>query len=475
MDPKTFREYDIRGIVGSQILETDVIRLGRAFGTYMARRGKHRVSVGRDVRPSSEPFRAALLQGLLETGLEVTDLGVCPTPVFYFSLRHLLLDGGVMITASHNPPEYNGFKICSGPDTIFGAEIQELRRLMEQADLVSGRGRLDSADVITPYQDYILKTIRLKRPLRIGLDAGNAVGGPVALPLLRALGCKVHDLFCEPDGTFPNHEPDPTVLENLRDLTALVTRESLDVGIAYDGDCDRIGVVDEQGRVVFGDRLLIIFARDILSRHPGATFVSEVKCSQTLYDDIRKRGGTAIMWKAGHSLIKSKLREVNAVLAGEMSGHMFFAEGYFGYDDAIYASCRLLEILARTNKTIAQLLEGVPETVVTPEIRVECADEIKFALVEKVKDHLRGLHQVIDVDGVRVLFDHGWGLVRASNTQPALVLRFEAETEQALEEYREKIEGMVAALRGRLEGQHPSIRGDSALGRNPRVSRKSGT
>jgi phosphomannomutase/phosphoglucomutase len=452
MDPKTFREYDIRGIVGSQILETDVIRLGRAFGTYMARRGKHRVSVGRDVRPSSESFRAALLKGLLETGLEVTDLGVCPTPVFYFSLRHLPLDGGVMITASHNPPEYNGFKICSGPDTIFGAEIQELRRLMEQNDFVSGRGRLDSADVITPYQDYILKTIRLERPLRIGLDAGNAVGGPVALPLLRALGCEVHDLFCEPDGTFPNHEPDPTVLENLQDLTALVRRESLDVGIAYDGDCDRIGIVDEQGRVVFGDRLLIIFARDILSRHPGATFISEVKCSQTLYDDIRKRGGTAIMWKTGHSLIKSKLREVNAVLAGEMSGHMFFAEGYFGYDDAIYASCRLLEILARTKQTIAQLLEGVPETVVTPEIRVECADEIKFALVEKVKDSLRGLYQVIDVDGVRVLFDHGWGLVRASNTQPALVLRFEAETEQALEEYREKIEGMVAALRAGLKG-----------------------
>ena len=451
MDPKTFREYDIRGIVGSQILEADVARLGRAFGTYMARRGKRRVSVGRDVRPSSEPFRAALLRGLLDTGVEVTDLGVCPTPVFYFSLRHLPLEGGVMITASHNPPEYNGFKICSGPDTIFGAEIQGLRRIMEQGDFVAGRGHLEFADVITPYRDYILKTIRLERPLRIGLDAGNAVGGPVALPLLQALGCEVHDLYCEPDGTFPNHEPDPTVLENLRDLMALVRRESLDVGIAYDGDCDRIGVVDEQGRVVFGDRLLIIFARDILSRQPGATFVSEVKCSQTLYDDIRERGGRAIMWKAGHSLIKSKLREVNAVLAGEMSGHMFFAEGYFGYDDAIYASCRLLEILARTGKTIAQLLEGVPETVTTPEIRVECADEIKFALVDRVKEHLRGRYRVIDVDGVRVLFDRGWGLVRASNTQPALVLRFEAETEQALGEYRETVEGVVARLRSHME------------------------
>jgi phosphomannomutase/phosphoglucomutase len=451
MDPKAFREYDIRGIVGSQIFEADATRLGLAFGTYIGRWGKRRVSLGRDIRPSSEGFRNALLEGLLQTGLEVTDLGICPTPVFYFSLRHLSLEGGVMITASHNPPEYNGFKICNGPDTIFGSEIQDLRRLLEQGDFASGRGRLEFADVITPYRNYILDTVRLERRLRIGLDAGNAVGGPVALPLLRSLGCEVHDLYCEPDGTFPNHEPDPTVLENLRDLTALVRREGLDVGIAYDGDCDRIGVVDEEGRVIFGDRLLIIFAREILARRPGTTFVSEVKCSKTLYDDIRRRGGTAIMWKAGHSLIKSKMREVNAVLAGEMSGHMFFADRYFGYDDAIYASCRLLEILAATGKTIAELLDGVPETVVTPEIRVECPDEIKFSLVDKVKEHLRQSHQIIDVDGVRVLFDRGWGLVRASNTQPALVLRFEAETEEALDRYRETVEAAVRQLRSPLE------------------------
>jgi phosphomannomutase / phosphoglucomutase len=451
MDPKTFREYDIRGIVGSQIVAADVTRLGRAFGTYMVRQGKRRVSLGRDVRPSSEAFRDALLEGLLDTGLEVNDLGICPTPVFYFSLRHLPLEGGVMITASHNPPEYNGFKICNGPDTIFGSEIQDLRRLVEQGEFASGRGHLEFADVLSPYREYILDTVRLERRLRIGLDAGNAVGGPVALPLLRSLGCEVHDLYCEPDETFPNHEPDPTVLENLRDLTALVRREGLDVGIAYDGDCDRIGVVDEQGRVIFGDRLLIIFAREILTRRPGTTFVSEVKCSKTLYDDIRKRGGTAIMWKAGHSLIKSKMREVNAVLAGEMSGHMFFADRYFGYDDAIYASCRLLEILAATGKTIAELLEGVPETVVTPEIRVDCPDEIKFPLVDKVKEHLRQSHQIIDVDGVRVLFDRGWGLVRASNTQPALVLRFEAETEEALDRYRETVEAAVRQLRSPME------------------------
>jgi len=452
MDPKTFREYDIRGIVGSQITEADVTRFGRAYGTYMRRQGKRRVSVGRDVRLSSEAFRAALLDGLLATGLEVVDLGVCPTPVFYFSIRHLELDGGVMITASHNPPEYNGFKICNGPDTIFGAEIQKLRRIMEAGEFVQGSGSVEPYDIVTPYRQHIVSTIKLARPLRVGLDPANATGGPVAVPLLRELGCEVHELYCEPDGTFPNHEPDPTILENLQDLIELVLRERLDVGIAYDGDCDRIGVVDNRGKIIYGDRLLIIYAREVLSRKPGAVFISEVKCSKTLYEDIERHGGKAIMWKTGHSLIKQKMKEVGAALAGEMSGHMFFADRYFGFDDAIYASCRLLEILANTGKTIAELLEGVPETVVTPEIRVDCPDEIKFDLVAKATDYFRQHYQIIDVDGVRVLFEHGWGLVRASNTQPALVLRFEAETEEQLQEYRTIVEEAVAKLRRELQG-----------------------
>ncbi len=447
MDAKTFREYDIRGVVGAQITEADVAALGRAFGTYLVRQGKKRITMGRDVRSSSEPFREALLEGMLDTGLHVTDLGVCPTPVFYFSVRYLDAEGGIMITASHNPPEYNGFKICNGPDTIFGLELQRLRQIMDEGDFVRGQGSLASFDVVTPYRKHILKDITLKRQLRIGVDAANAVGGPVAVPLFRELGCEVHDLYCEPDPTFPNHEPDPTVLENLQDLIALVKREKLDVGVAYDGDCDRIGVVDEQGQVVYGDRLMIIYARDILSRRPGATFISEVKCSKTLYEDIERRGGKAIMWKTGHSLIKKKMKEVKAVLAGEMSGHMFFADRYFGFDDAIYASCRLLEILSKSGKTIAELLEGVPATVVTPEIRVDCPDEVKFSLVEKVKEHFRKRYSIIDVDGVRVLFNHGWGLVRASNTQPALVLRFEAETEEQLQQYRETVEETVARLR----------------------------
>ncbi len=447
MDGKTFREYDIRGIVGTQITEADVTQLGRAFGTYLVRQGKSRVTMGRDIRPSSDPFREALLEGMLDTGLHVTDLGVCPTPVFYFSIRHLDAEGGMMITASHNPPEYNGFKICNGPDTIFGPEIQRLRQIMDEGDFVRGHGSLDSYDIIAPYHKHILKDIKLERPLRIGVDAANAVGGPVAVPLFRQLGCEVYELYCEPDGTFPNHEPDPTVLENLQDLIELVQREKLDVGVAYDGDCDRIGVIDNQGQVVFGDRLMIIYAREILSRRPGATFISEVKCSKTLYEDIEKRGGKAIMWKTGHSLIKKKMKEVDAALAGEMSGHMFFADRYFGYDDAMYASCRLFEIISKSGKTIAELLDGVPPTVVTPEIRVDCPDEVKFSLVEKVREHFRQKYSIIDVDGVRVLFDHGWGLVRASNTQPALVLRFEAETEEQLKEYQQTVEEAVAKLR----------------------------
>ena len=447
MDAKTFREYDIRGIVGTQITEADVTQLGRAFGTYLVRQGKNRITMGRDVRPSSGQFREALLEGMLDTGLHVIDLGICPTPVLYFSIRHLNAEGGIMITASHNPPEYNGFKICNGPDTIFGPEIQRLSQIMEGGDFVRGHGSLDSYDIVTPYSKHILNHVNLERPLRIGVDGANAVGGPVAVPLFRELGCEVHDLYCEPDSTFPNHEPDPTVLENLQDLIALVKREKLDVGVSYDGDGDRIGVVDNQGEVVFGDRLMIIFAREILSRRPGTTFISEVKCSKTLYEDIEKRGGKAIMWKTGHSLIKKKMKEVDAALAGDLSGHMFFADRYLGFDDAIYASCRLLEILAKSGKTIAELLEGVPATVVTPEIRVNCPDEVKFSLVEKVKEYFRQKYPIIDVDGVRVLFDHGWGLVRASNTQPALVLRFEAETEEQLEEYRQTVEEAVSRLR----------------------------
>jgi phosphomannomutase/phosphoglucomutase len=448
MNPKVFREYDIRGIVDEEIRDHDVVLLGKAFGTYMLGQNKSRVVLGRDCRLSSDRYRELLTEGLAATGLDVVDVGICPTPLLYFAIRHLDREGGVMITASHNPPRYNGFKICNGYDTISGPEIQKIRKIMEAGDFAAGSGRIASFDIHTPYTDFVLGNINLPKKLRIGLDAGNAVGGPVALPILEGLGCEVHPIYCSMDGNFPNHEPDPTVLENLNDLIALVRSEKLDLGIAYDGDCDRLGIVDHNGEVVFGDKIMIIFAREILSRRPGTTFISEVKCSKFLYDEIEKRGGKAIMWRTGHSLMKAKMKEVDAVLAGEMSGHMFFKDRFFGFDDGIYASCRFIEILANTGKTIPELLEGVPQTFTTPEIRVECPDEIKFDVVQRATTYFRSNgYKLIDVDGARVVFPDGWGLVRASNTQPVLVLRYEAETPGRLDEIRELIEGTIDRIK----------------------------
>ncbi len=445
---KVFREYDIRGIAGEEITDSDVSALGRAFGTYMIRQGKKRIVVGRDCRLTSDSYRDLLVSGMLETGLDIVDVGVCPTPLLYFAIRHLDREGGIMITASHNPPEYNGFKICNGFDTIAGEEIQDLRRIVESENFVSGDGCITEADIFTPYVEFVTGNITLKRKLRVGVDAGNATGGPVALAILEKLGCEVHPIYCDMDGNFPNHEPDPTVMENLTDLQALVRQERLDVGVAYDGDCDRLGVLDHRGEVVYGDKLMIVFAREILTRRPNSIFISEVKCSKTLYDDIEQRGGKPIMWKTGHSLIKAKMKEVQAVLAGEMSGHMFFKDRYFGFDDGIYSSCRLLEILSETGKTIPELLEGVPFTHTTPEIRVDCPDEIKFEVVEKAKQAFRADDlMLIDVDGARVIFPDGWGLVRASNTQPVLVLRYEAETQERLASIRELIESTIEKVK----------------------------
>ncbi len=444
MDARVFREYDLRGIVGKEIMDDDVFVLGKTFGTYMVRQNKSRVVVGRDCRLSSEKYRNLLVEGMLTAGLNIIDVGVCPTPLLYFALRHLEREGGVMVTASHNPPEYNGFKICNGHDTISGPEIQRVRELMDSRDFATGKGEVRSYDIVTPYLDYVLGNVKLARGLRVGVDAGNATGGPIAVPLLKRLGCEVFPIFCEMDGTFPNHEPDPTVIENMEDLAKLVRKEKLDVGIAYDGDCDRLGVIDHRGEIVFGDKLMIVFAREILSRRPGTTFISEVKCSKTLYDDIEERGGKVVMWKAGHSLIKAKMKEVGAVLAGEMSGHVFFKDRYFGFDDGIYSSCRLIEILARSGKTIPELLEGIPETYTTPEIRVPCPDELKFQVVEAAKQYFaENRFKIIDVDGARIVFPDGWGLVRASNTQPVLVLRYEADSPARLEQIRELVESAI--------------------------------
>jgi phosphomannomutase/phosphoglucomutase len=443
MNPEMYREYDIRGIVDEDFDEADCIALGKGFGTYFHRQAIRRIALGRDCRLSSPALRDRLKEGLLSTGCDIVDVGICPTPTLYFAIRHLEVDGGIMITASHNPPQYNGFKVCRGFETIYGEEIQGIRRLVEAGDFVTGTGSYSSYEIIEPYIERLRKDMVISSTLRIGFDAGNGTGGPVGLRLLESFGCEVHDLYCDMDGSFPNHEPDPTVLDNMKDLIQEVKVHHLDLGIGVDGDGDRIGVVDSSGNMVFGDMLLIIFARDVLVDHPGATIISEVKSSDRMYRDLEARGGKAIMWKTGHSLIKSKMKETKALLAGEMSGHMFFADRYYGYDDAIYASCRLLEVISKTGKSVDQLLADVPSAYTTPEIRLECPDAKKFSLVDRLRERFSKEYRVIDVDGVRIVFEDGWGLVRASNTQPALVLRFEAQSKERLDEIRNLVEGAI--------------------------------
>lgn len=448
-----FREYDIRGVVDTDLTLDFVRDLGRAIGTYAREHGVDKLSLGYDCRLSSEKFRDALCRGLNLAGIDVLDIGLCTTPLLYFSIRHLNVGGGVMVTGSHNPPDFNGFKICIGPDTIYGSEIQKLLQIMEKENYISGVGSLTRVDVAADYEDYLFRNVEIKKPMTVALDGGNGTGGLFALPLLRRFGCRVLDINCDPDGHFPNHFPDPTVPENLDALIRVVKEGKADLGIAYDGDADRIGVVNDQGEILWGDELLLLFSRFVLQENPGATIIGEVKCSQKLYDDIAGHGGRPIMWKAGHSLIKGKMKEEHALLAGEMSGHVFFADRYFGYDDALYATIRLLEILSCTGKKLSELLSDVPKTCSTPEIRVDCPDSIKFKIVDAVKTFFQNQYDMIDIDGLRISFPEGWGLLRSSNTQPVLVLRFEAETEKSLLYIRRIFE---AALQEKMDELSPS-------------------
>ncbi|HWP45444.1 MAG TPA: phosphomannomutase/phosphoglucomutase, partial [Blastocatellia bacterium] len=414
-----FREYDIRGVVGQDLTEEAVYTLGRAMGTFYRNNGATRVSLGRDARESSPVFADLIARGLNETGCDVVDIGMVPTPVLYYSLFTQDVGGGVMITGSHNPTDYNGFKICLGKSTIFGEQINHIKQIALSGNFSSGSAGIERREILDQYSNHIASTINPgPRRLKVVIDAGNGMGGVVAGSLYRSLGCEVIELFCEPDSSFPNHHPDPTVLENMRFAIEAVKEQSADLAIAFDGDADRIGVVDETGRVIWGDQLMVIFSRAILEQKPGATFIGEVKCSKMLFDDIRSRGGNAIMWKVGHSLIKSKMKETGAALAGEMSGHIFFADRYFGYDDAIYAGARLIEILSNIDRPLSSLLSDLPATYNTPEIRLDCPDEKKFDVVRRFTQDFKQKYDVIDIDGARVLFDHGWGLVRASNTQP---------------------------------------------------------
>ena len=450
MNPQVFREYDIRGVVEEDFDDEFVIDLGRAYATMLRRAGKRTITVGRDCRLSSDRLFHLLLEGLLPAGIDAVDIGVVPTPLLYFSVLEWGMDGGVMITGSHNAAEYNGFKLGIGPSTIFGDDIQEVRRIIERREFHSGpgRGSITARPILPVYGEFIRRNFNFKRSFKIAVDGGNGCGGTVAVPLMRELGLDTVELFIEMDGRFPNHHPDPTVEANMQDLIAAVRSSGAVAGIAYDGDADRIGAIDERGRIVWGDELMVLFSRAILRERPGATIIGDVKCSQRMYDDIARHGGRPIMWKTGHSLIKSKLKEEHAALAGEMSGHMFFADRYRGFDDAIYASFRLLEIIDREGRGIGELLSDLPPTCATPEIRVDCPDEKKFQVVSRLADYFRSRYEVTEIDGVRVKFDSGWGLVRASNTQPALVLRFEAKDEAALGEIRQLFETKLQELGG---------------------------
>jgi phosphomannomutase/phosphoglucomutase len=430
-----FRQYDVRGIVGVDLTDEVAYALGRGYAAYL--QGQSRtgpVAVGRDNRPSGRMLRDALVRGLVESAVEVVDLGVVPTPLLYWALHHVGVVGGIQITGSHNPSEYNGFKLSVGTGSLHGEEIQGLYAIIARGEFPSGRGGVRVERVVDRYIDDIATRVgRLSRRLRVVLDCGNGTGGLVGPRLLERLGAELTCLFCESDGTFPNHHPDPTVVANLQDLIAAVRGDGADIGIAFDGDADRIGVIDEGGKIVWGDHVLILYARDVLARTgAGQPIIFDVKCSQALPDAIAQAGGVPVMWKTGHSLIKDKMREARAPLAGEMSGHMFFAEGFYGHDDAVYGAARLLRIVADAGRGVADLLGDVPKYVSTPELRVDVPEERKFAIVDGAVRHFRRANEVVDVDGARVLFGDGWGLIRASNTQPVLVLRFEARSAERL-------------------------------------------
>jgi phosphomannomutase/phosphoglucomutase len=463
MDTNIFREYDIRGIVGEQLTDETVKHIARAISAFFARYDATRIAVGYDARMSSPGFYAVLTEALLAAGRDVVQIGMVPTPVLYHTVHTKDVDGGVMVTGSHNPPHHNGFKIALGTKTLFGEQIQEIKRIaldeMRKQAHEQGRstnsstqaetrpsGSVSELAVLDAYVTDI--TAKLKfgpRKLKAVVDGGNGMGGVTAVPAYEKLGVGLVKLFTEPDSNFPNHHPDPTVEENLQDLIAAVRENKADVGLAFDGDGDRIGVVDETGRIIWGDELMILLSREILAVNPGATIIAEVKCSQNLFDDIESRGGTAIMERAGHSIIKSRMQATGAMLAGEMSGHIFFADRFYGFDDATYAGARLLEILSKTDKPLSQMFEGIRQTFSTPELRIDCPDDTKVAVVKKITEHFSQTHKVVTIDGARIAFEHGWGLVRASNTQAILVLRFEADSHEHLTAIRTEVEALVNA------------------------------
>jgi phosphomannomutase / phosphoglucomutase len=457
MSDHVFREYDIRGVAERDLTDDLATRIGFGLSQKLkpSSGATPHLVVARDCRLSSPRLHAALLRGLVAGGAQVTDVGVGPTPLMYFGVHHLQADGGIMITGSHNPAEDNGFKIMIGKASFWGQAIQELRDFVKMAQVPSAStGSVTSLDITDDYVARLSGGVTIApENLPIVVDAGNGSAGPLGTRVLRTVGFNPVELFCDMDGRFPNHHPDPTVPKNLTALIERVRKEKARVGIAWDGDGDRLGVVDATGEIVWGDRLLILFARPALAANPGAAVVGDVKCSQVLFDEIQRSGGRPIMWKTGHSVIKTKMKEEHALMAGEMSGHFFFADRYYGYDDAIYAALRLLEVLSSTGKTVLELLSSLPATHSTPELRVECPDAIKFELVERVKHELSPLGSLSTIDGARLTYaDGAWALVRASNTGPVVVLRFEAPSEARLQQIRSQVEAVVSKTRRALEG-----------------------
>ena len=458
INSRIFREYDIRGIVGEDLDREVAVSLGRAVGVFVRKKKPDagHLSVGRDVRNGSAELASGIIEGIVSTGLDVFDLGTCPTPVQYFSLFHLDLDGGVMVTGSHNPPEYNGFKISLGKETIHGDDIQTLKEIILKPERAGSSkcGRVTNFKILEAYRDYMMREFSYLRDgrfrrLKVVVDAGNGTAGLIAPELFESINCEVVRLYCEPDGNFPNHHPDPTVVEYMRDLVAETKKWKADVGIGYDGDADRIGLVNGSGDIVWGDRFMIVLSREVLKQRPGAKIIGDVKCSQTMFDAIGRYGGVPIMWKTGHSLIKQKMRDEKAVLAGEFSGHIFIGDRYFGYDDAVYAGLRLVEIMKKTGKDLVELLSGVPQMCSTPEIRIECPEDRKKEIVGKIVAKFHGykadggprkIEDLNVTDGVRVRFEKGWALVRSSNTQPVIVVRVEARDEESLEDYKSFVE-----------------------------------
>ncbi len=452
VNPNIFREYDLRGIAGKDLTEDIMELLGKAYVAYMkAKRAIHHnlVVVGRDGRVSSKSFSRALIDGITEAGMNVIDIGEVPTPLTYFAMNTLEVDGGLMITASHNPGEYNGLKVGVGKTTIYGEQIQEFRKYVEagcfpirKKDIV-----ITKKNIVPKYEKRILNDIKLKRKLKVVVDAGNGVGGVVAVPLFEKLGCEVIPLYCDVDGNFPNHHPDPTKESNMKELIKAVKKNRADVGIAFDGDVDRLGGCDDKGRMLWGDQLLVLFARDILKDKPGATILGEVKCSRSMYEEIKKAGGNAVMWRTGHSHIKSAMIKLKAQVAGEMSGHIFFKHRWYGFDDAIYSACRLLELITNVNKPLSALLDTIPKRYSTPELEFPCSDEKKFEVIAKATKHFQEKgYEVITIDGARIEFPDGWGLLRASNTSPKLVMRVEADTVKRMNEIRKLLEDVLKQI-----------------------------